>query len=73
MTRQEQIARAERAIKINRTIQSRIEDLQILKGGILMSNKTFRTMLKEHPQLKLEFDILMNRKECIKRFIFNNA
>jgi|TARA_R110001606_G_scaffold11045_1_gene47926 hypothetical protein len=73
MTRQEQVKRAERAIRINRTIQSRIEDLQILKGGILMSNKTFRTMLKEHPQLEIEFDILMKRKESIKRFIFNNA
>tara|TARA_R110002153_G_scaffold34933_8_gene104059 strand:+ start:636 stop:857 length:222 start_codon:yes stop_codon:yes gene_type:complete len=73
MTRQEQVKRAERAKRISRTIQSRIEDLQTLKGGILMSNKTFRTMLKEHPQLEIEFDILMNRKESIKRFIFNNA
>ena len=73
MKKQEIKTNIERAKRINRTIQSRIEDLQTLKGGFLMSNKTFRTMLKEHPQLEIEFDILMNRKESIKRFIFNNA
>ena len=71
--RREQIERAERARKIHSKITSRIEDLQVLKGGLIMTNKTFRTMLKEHPSLKLEFDILTKRKECIRMFVFQNA
>ena len=73
MKRHEQMARAERAKKIHRAIESRITDLQILKGGWIMTNKTFRIMLDEHPQLKLEFEILSSRKECIRRFIYKNA
>lgn len=63
----------EKARRIHRKIEDRIFDLQLLKGGFIMTNKTFKTMLKEHPELKREFEILKNRSWCIKRFIFLNA
>tara|TARA_R110000851_G_scaffold1761_1_gene6854 strand:- start:423 stop:626 length:204 start_codon:yes stop_codon:yes gene_type:complete len=63
----------EKARRIHREIEDRIFDLQLLKGGFIMTNKTFKTMLKEHPELKREFEILKNRSWCIKRFIFLNA
>lgn len=50
-----------------RNIDSRITDLMTLKGGWIMSNKMFRLMLQEHPQLSNEFDILNNRKFNLER------
>ena len=56
--------------KLIRTIKGRIVDLRVLKGGWIMTNKVFRIMLKEHPQLKEELDILRNRKESLQRLLW---
>jgi len=73
MTRQEQMAKADRAKKILAKIEDRLIDLQVLKGGLIMTNDVFRLVLKEHPSIKKEFDILWDRKHKIERFIFRNA
>ena len=69
----EQMQRAERARKILQTIEWRITELQILPNDEIMSGMLFRMMLREHPDMQRRFDILEKRKECIKRFIWQNA
>ena len=56
--------------KLIRKINDRIVNLQVLKGGWIMTNKVFCIMLKEHPQLNDEFDILCNRKESLQRLLW---
>lgn len=63
-TKQEQKKQIQSLI---RNIDSRITDLMTLKGGWIMSNKMFRLILKEHPQLSNELDILNNRKFNLER------
>lgn len=73
MTRQEQMAKADKAKKILANINDRIVDLQVLKGGWIMTTNAFREVLKEHPEIREEYDILMQRKRAIERLIFKNA
>jgi len=51
-------------------INDRITDLQVLKGGWIMDRKVLILMLKKHPQIKHEWDILHKRKECLKRLLW---
>lgn len=60
----------EQVQKLIAKINDRIFDLQTLKGGWIMTNKVFRIMLQEHPELSDEFDILKNRKESLKRLLW---
>lgn len=62
--------RKEKAQKIISMIDSRIIDLQTLKGGWIMSTETFKQMLKDHPQLKDEFEILNHRRFKIERILW---
>ena len=56
--------------KIIRKINHRITDIQVLKGGWIMTRKVLIIMLKEHPQLNKEWDILHNRKEKLSRLLW---
>ena len=48
--------------KLIREINWRITTLQTLKGGtLIMTNKVFRLVLAEHPELREEFDTLQDR------------
>jgi hypothetical protein len=60
----------EQVQKLIAKINDRICDLKTLKGGWIMTNKVFRIMLQEHPQLSNELDILENRKESLKRLLW---
>jgi hypothetical protein len=53
--------------KLIRQINWRITTLQTLKGGtFIMTNKVFRLMLDEHPELRDELDILQGRKNTLE-------
>jgi len=57
--------------KLIRQINWRITTLQTLKGGtLIMTNKVFRLMLDEHPELRDEWDILQCRKNTLKRLLW---
>lgn len=56
--------------KLIRIINDRINDIQVLKGGFIMSNKVLRVMLNEHPQLNNEWEMLHNRKDRLKRLLW---
>ena len=57
--------------KLIRQINWRITTLQTLKGGtLIMTNKVFRLMLDEHPELRDEWDILQCRKNTRKRLLW---
>ena len=57
--------------KLIRQINWRITTLQTLKGGtFIMTNKVFRLMLDEHPELRDELDILEGRKNTLERLLW---
>ena len=57
--------------KLIRQINWRITTLQTLKGGtFIMTNKLFRLMLDEHPELRDELDILEGRKNTLERLLW---
>ncbi len=57
--------------KLIGNINWRITTLQTLKGGtLIMNNKVFRFMMKEHPELRKEFDILQERKFKLERLLW---
>ena len=57
--------------KLIRQINWRITTLQTLKGGtLIMTNKVFRLMLNEHPELRDEWDILQGRKNTLERLLW---
>ena len=57
--------------KLIGNINWRITTLQTLKGGtLIMTNKVFRFMMKEHPELREEFDILQERKFKLERLLW---
>lgn len=57
--------------KLIRQINWRITTLQTLKGGtFIMTNKVFRLMLDEHPELRDELDILQGRKNTLERLLW---
>ncbi len=64
---------AERARKILRAIEWRLTELQLLPNGHVMSNEVFRAVLRDDEDMKMRHDILWKRKDCIRRFIWNNA
>jgi len=51
-------------------IDCRITDLQVLKGGFIMERPVLLQMLKHHPELKLEWDVLHQRKEQLRRLLW---
>ena len=56
--------------KLIRTINDRITDIKVLKGGWIMTDKVLRLVFKEHPQLQEEWDILHWRKDKLKRLLW---
>jgi len=56
--------------KLIRIINDRITDIQVLKGGFIMSNKVLRVMLSEHPQLEREWHRLHLRKDRLRRLLW---
>lgn len=56
--------------KLIRIINDRITDIQVLKGGFIMTNKVLRLVFKEHPQLQEEWDMLHLRKDRLKRLLW---
>jgi len=56
-----------------RLIDDRIIDLQIIKGGFIMTQKAFGFLLKEHPELRQELEILQKRKFRLERLLFKTA
>lgn len=68
-----EMKKAARIRKIIGRIENRIIDLQVLKGGFIMTNKAFRAVLKEHPEMKAELDILESRKFCLTRELWRVA
>lgn len=56
--------------KIILKINDRITDIQVLKGGWIMTRDVLIAMLKEHPQLNLEWKILHDRKDKLKRLLW---
>ena len=55
---------------IIRTIDDRITKIQVLKGGWIMTGVVLRTVLKEHPQLQQEWDMLHIRKSKLRRLLW---
>ncbi len=56
--------------KLIRTINDRIVNIKVLKGGWIMTDKVLRLVFKEHPQLQDEWDILHFRKDKLKRLLW---
>lgn len=56
--------------KLIGVINQRITDITVLKGGWIMTNKVLRCVLKEHPQLRDEWDTLHARKDILKRLLW---
>lgn len=56
--------------KLIRTINDRIINIKVLKGGWIMTDKVLRLVFKEHPQLQDEWDILHFRKDKLKRLLW---
>tara|TARA_R110000751_G_scaffold192_2_gene1002 strand:+ start:576 stop:830 length:255 start_codon:yes stop_codon:yes gene_type:complete len=56
--------------KLIGVINQRITDIKVLKGGWIMTNKVLRCVLKEHPQLRDEWDTLHARKDILKRLLW---
>jgi hypothetical protein len=56
--------------KLIRTINDRIVNIKVLKGGWIMTDKVLRLVFKEHPQLQDEWDILHLRKDKLKRLLW---
>jgi hypothetical protein len=48
-------------------ITDRIWDLKTLKGGLIMDNEVFKLVLKKHPKIKKELEILEDRNFNLKR------
>lgn len=65
--------KADQCRKILSMIRNRIVDLQVLKGDILMTNKCFRMVLKEHSSIREEFETLESRKFKIERRLWKVA
>tara|TARA_R100000808_G_scaffold19434_1_gene42157 strand:- start:2688 stop:2906 length:219 start_codon:yes stop_codon:yes gene_type:complete len=63
-TKLEKIEQVQKLIKI---VDDRLCDLKALKGGWIMTNKVFRLVLKEHPEIYKEWNTLHDRKEALKR------
>ena len=60
----------EKIQKLIRTINDRITNIKVLKGGWIMTNKVLQLVFKEHPQLQDEWDILHWRKDKLKRLLW---
>jgi hypothetical protein len=56
--------------KLIRIINNRLTNIQVLKGGLIMTNKVLLIVFKEHPQLKQEWDMLQIRKDNLKRLLW---
>ena len=56
--------------KLIRIINDRLINIQVLKGGLIMTNKVLLIVFKEHPQLKQEWDMLQIRKDKLKRLLW---
>ncbi|MAO19339.1 MAG: hypothetical protein CMJ25_01200 [Phycisphaerae bacterium] len=56
--------------KLIRTINDRITNIKVLKGGWIMTNKVLQLVFKQHPQLQDEWDILHWRKDKLKRLLW---
>jgi len=56
--------------KLIRTINDRIVNIKVLKGGFIMTDKVLRLVFKEHPQLQDEWDMLHFRKDKLKRLLW---
>lgn len=56
--------------RIIREIDDRLVNIQILKGGFIMEPPVLRMMFKHHPDLKMEWDILKNRRDKIARLLW---
>jgi hypothetical protein len=62
--------RADRIKKIISEIDSRMLDIQTLKGGLIMHRNVFRAVLYNHPSLKNEFSNLENRRFALKKALW---
>lgn len=67
------VKQEQKARKLLNLVNDRIVNLQVLKGGWIMTNKAFRVVLSEHPQLKKELDILQGRKFKLERKLWEVA
>jgi hypothetical protein len=56
--------------KLIRIINDRLINIQVLKGGLIMTNKTLLIVFKEHPQLKQEWDMLQIRRDKLRRLLW---
>lgn len=56
--------------KLIRIINDRLINIQVLKGGLIMTNKVLLIVFKEHPQLKQEWDMLQIRRDKLKRLLW---
>jgi len=56
--------------KLIRIINDRLINIQVLKGGLIMTNKALLIVFKEHPQLKQEWDMLQIRRDKLRRLLW---
>ena len=66
-TKQQQKEQIQKLIRI---INDRLINIQVLKGGLIMTNKTLLIVFKEHPQLKQEWDMLQIRRDNLRRLLW---
>ena len=64
--------REEQIRRLIRIVNDRLIDLQVLKGGFIMTNEVFKLVLKEHPHIKKEFEMLHARKFKLQRAFWKN-
>jgi len=65
--KKENLQKKEQIKSLMSLIEDRIWDLRTLKGGIIMDNEVFKLVLKKHPEIKKELDILESRSFNLKR------
>jgi len=56
--------------KLIRIINDRMIDIKCLKGGLIMSDKSLVMMFQEHPRLKKEWNVLIDRKDKLKKLLW---
>ena len=69
-TKKNKFQQKEQIQKLIRIINGRITDIRVLDGSLIMTDKVFRLVIKEHPQLEKKWDMLHLRKYKLKRLLW---
>jgi len=73
LTRQQQMKKAEKARRLLRKIEWRLQELRFLPNNEEMEPKIFSMILQTNEDMRSRNEILELRKEKIKRIIWDNA